>query len=241
MMFFIHSVLSSMFRPVLLPSSGRCFYKNIKAYKCRNVYEGCPESIQPFWISREPIEWPWCNLAANHRRPYCSSVNSQSPVGLVSRQWDAVGWACVHVTSHSEWQIEQISFITTMSLPILQLSCRFFFWQSNTSPTSVSPPTAQIWLPATSGFSQTWNRRWKGGDLWIRRSHSTQTQSTASHCRVTSPTGEWMFMDAQQGLLWMTAKLHQGHANGSRGIQNIWILSGQLSYYLIIVVVLLLP
>jgi hypothetical protein len=28
------------------------------------TYEGCPESIQPFWISREPATLPWCNLAA---------------------------------------------------------------------------------------------------------------------------------------------------------------------------------
>ena len=59
------------------------------------VPEGCPESICPFWISREPVAWPWCNLATSLRRPYCSSVNSHSPVGLVSRQWDAVDWACV--------------------------------------------------------------------------------------------------------------------------------------------------
>jgi len=58
-------------------------------------YEGCPESIQPFWLSREPAAWPWYNLAASQRRPYCASVNSHSPVGLVSRQWDAVDWACV--------------------------------------------------------------------------------------------------------------------------------------------------
>ena len=50
---------------------------------------------QPFWISREPVSWPWCNLAANQRRPYCASMNSHCPVGLVSRQWDAVDWACV--------------------------------------------------------------------------------------------------------------------------------------------------
>jgi len=24
-------------------------------------YEACPENIQPFWISREPVAWPWCN------------------------------------------------------------------------------------------------------------------------------------------------------------------------------------
>jgi len=39
---------------------------------------------------------------------------------------------------HSQWPSQQISFITTMRLPILQLSCRIF-WQSITSPRSVSP------------------------------------------------------------------------------------------------------
>jgi hypothetical protein len=37
----------------------------------------------------------WCNLVGSQRRPYCESVNSHSPVGLVSRQWDAVDWDCV--------------------------------------------------------------------------------------------------------------------------------------------------
>jgi len=31
---------------------------------CR-LYVGCPESIQSFWTSREPVAWPWCNLAAS--------------------------------------------------------------------------------------------------------------------------------------------------------------------------------
>ena len=59
------------------------------------LYEGGPESIRPFWISREPVAWPWCNSAASQRRPYCASVNIHSPVRLISRQWDAVDWACV--------------------------------------------------------------------------------------------------------------------------------------------------
>jgi len=37
------------------------------------VYEVCPESIQPYLISREPVAWPW-NLAASHRTPFCASV-----------------------------------------------------------------------------------------------------------------------------------------------------------------------
>ena len=39
--------------------------------------------------------WPWCNLAASQKRPYCASVKSHSHVGLASRQWDTVDWACV--------------------------------------------------------------------------------------------------------------------------------------------------
>jgi hypothetical protein len=39
--------------------------------------------------------WPWCNLLASQRRPYCASVNSHFPVGLVSQQWDAVDWTCL--------------------------------------------------------------------------------------------------------------------------------------------------
>ena len=61
----------------------------------RRTYQGCLESIQPIWISREPVMWFWCNLAASQRRLYCAFVNSHSPVGLVSRQWDAVDWVCV--------------------------------------------------------------------------------------------------------------------------------------------------
>jgi hypothetical protein len=59
------------------------------------VYEVCPESIRPFWISREPVASPWCNLTASQRRPYCASMNSHCPGGLVSQQWDTVDWACV--------------------------------------------------------------------------------------------------------------------------------------------------
>jgi len=28
-------------------------------------YEGWPESIQPFWTFREPVAWPWPNLAVS--------------------------------------------------------------------------------------------------------------------------------------------------------------------------------
>jgi len=46
------------------------------------------------------VAWPWCNLAASQRTPYWASMNGHSPVGLVSRQWDAVDWACVLCDRH---------------------------------------------------------------------------------------------------------------------------------------------
>jgi hypothetical protein len=59
------------------------------------MYEGCPESIRLFLITREQVWWPYCNLAACQRRPDCASVNSHSPKWLVSWQQDAGDGACV--------------------------------------------------------------------------------------------------------------------------------------------------
>jgi len=41
----------------------------------------------------------------------------------------------------------------------------------------------------------------------MQRSHSTRAQLTASHCRLTSPTGEWLFTDAWWRLIWLAAKI----------------------------------
>ena len=116
---------------------------------------------------------------------YCVTVFGASQ-SAVRPHWLSL---CTVWPSHSQWPSEQISFITTMRLPILELSCRLFFWQSITSPRSVSPPTAQIWLPVISSFSQ--SSPLKGRDLWMRRSHGTQTQSDCSrrHIKVSS---DWL-------------------------------------------------
>jgi hypothetical protein len=105
------------------------------------MYEDFPESIQSFWIFRETFAWPWCNLAVSHRRTYCAPVNSHSLTGLVSRQWDAVDWACVLCDRriHTD-RASRSANLHQCACPILQLTCRlFFFWQSITSPSSVSP------------------------------------------------------------------------------------------------------
>ena len=89
----------------VIPGRRKRFFGSPECPYCARVmnlfiYMSCPESIQPFWISREPVVWPWCNLATSQRRPYSASVNRHSPVGLVSRQWDAVDWACVLCDRH---------------------------------------------------------------------------------------------------------------------------------------------
>jgi len=163
----------------------------------RLKYDGCPQSIRPLWISLEPVMWPWCNLAASNRRPYCASVNSHCPVGLVSRQWDAVDWTCVPCDRHIHNDRASRSTSSRQCTWPFYSSRTGFFGKAPHHPHLSAPHTAQIWLPATSGFSQSYNRRWKGRDLWMQRSRSTQAQSTASHCRLTSPTGEWLFTDEQ--------------------------------------------
>jgi len=96
---------------------------------------------------------------------------------------------CTVWLSHSQWPSEQISFITTMRLPILQLSCRIFL-KIITSARSVSPPYSPDWSPCGFGFSLKLKSPLKGRRLVNATvTHSTQAQLTASHCRLTSPTG----------------------------------------------------
>jgi len=74
--------------------------------KLKVPYKGCLESICPFLISWKLVKWPWCNLAASQRRPYCATINNHSPTGLVSRQWDATDWVVYCVTvkfTMTEW------------------------------------------------------------------------------------------------------------------------------------------
>jgi len=159
--------------------------------------EGCPESIKPFWISLEPVGWPWCNLAANQRRPYCVTVNSRSPVGLVSRQWDAVDWACVLCDRciHNDR--------ASRSASSRQCACPFYrshagFISEGSHHSCLSGPLRPMFCSMRLlAFPKTKIAFEREEICEMRRSHSTQAQSSASHCRLTSPTGEWLFMDVQ--------------------------------------------
>ena len=77
-----------------------------------------------------------------------------SPVGLVSLQWEAVHWVCVLC----DRRIHNDRANRLASSP--QCACPFyssrasFFGQSSHHTALSATLTAQIWLPATSGFSQ---------------------------------------------------------------------------------------
>ena len=111
---------------------GHIFREKIASYRSENT------------ISQEPVAWPWCNLAARQRRPYCLSVNSHPPAGLVSRQWDAVEWAYVLCDRRIHNDRE------SRTANLHRYACTFYssragyFWQSISSPQSVSPPKSRF-------------------------------------------------------------------------------------------------
>jgi hypothetical protein len=66
------------------------------------------------------------------------SLSRGASQSAVRRRWLRL---CTVLPSHSQWPSEQISFITTIHLPILQLSCRFFFFFGKASHhTGLSAP-----------------------------------------------------------------------------------------------------
>ena len=113
------------------------------------TYEVCPESIGPFWISQEPTAWSWCNLAASQRRPHCATVNSHSPVGLVSRQGDAVDWACVlcDLRIHND-QVSRSANLHQCACPFYSSRADFFGKTSNHPGLSapLQPRLGFLWL-----------------------------------------------------------------------------------------------
>ena len=149
-----------------------------------STYVGCPESIQPFWISREPMAWPWCNLVASQRRPYCASVNSQSPVWLVSRQWDAVEWACLLCDRRIKNDRASRSASLRQGACPLYSSRAGFSWQSITFTQVCQPPYSLDLAPCKFWLFPKVKSQLKG---W-RIVNATVTQYTSSVNGVSLPT-----------------------------------------------------
>ena len=76
-----------------------------------------------------------------------------------------IGWEMQQdENGHSYGQLVIGSFSMTMYPLMHHVLCKDFWWNI-TSPRWLSPPTAQILHPATSGFPKNWNHLWKGWDF----------------------------------------------------------------------------
>ena len=118
------------------------------------VDKGCTESIQPFWISRELVAWPWYNLAASRRRRYCVSVNSHFPGGAsqsaVRRHWLTL---CILSDRRINSDRARSASSRQCTCPFCSSRAGFFLAKYHITQVCQPLPTAQIYLPATSDFS----------------------------------------------------------------------------------------
>jgi hypothetical protein len=142
-------------------------------------------------VLREPVVWPWCNLAVSQRRRYCATANSHSSKGPVSRLWDGTDWPCV-LYNHSH---SQISYLSTAILALGKArSCK----EPNLGWRGGLTDVGDMWSFATRACKRA--VEWAGTLLWWTRSapsvilNTTVThytvEPTASHCQLTSPMGE---------------------------------------------------
>ena len=72
-------------------------------------------------------------------------------------------WMIQKATAIGNWWLAASSWMTMYPL-IHYISCRVFLGKHKITQVT-QPPTAQIWCPLTSGFSQNWNYLGKGRDF----------------------------------------------------------------------------
>jgi hypothetical protein len=167
------------------------------------------------------------------RRRWLSLCTVWSSSGLVSRQWDTVDWAFLLCMIVALRMTERADQLPHDSAPAHSKSLVQDFLAKHRI-TQVCQPNleAGYGLLRILAFLKT-KIAVENKEICECDGHTVHKLSqTASHCRLTSPTVQRLYTDAQQGLLWLAATSHQSHATGSRVIRNGWILSGQPSYYI---------
>ena len=204
----------------LYPEIRRLSLGDVCMYVCTG---GCPESIRPFWISREPVAWPWRNLAASQRRLYCASVNSHTPVGLVSRQWDAVDWACV--LCDRRLHIDRAS----RSASSRQCTCAFYSSRAGLFFLAKRHITQVCQHSYSPGLALSCLLAFTKAKIAVENEENCecdghtvqQGQSTASHCRLTSPTGECSRMHSKVSSDWLPS-----YVKSTRPVLEIFKMAG---------------
>jgi hypothetical protein len=193
-------------------------------------FEGCPESIKLFGISRKPVVWPWCNLEASQRRPYSATMKSHSLVGLVSRQWDAVD--SYFVLCDRRVQNDRAS----RSASSRQWVCLFYSSRAGIFGKASHHPGLSALLQPRFGSLRI--LAFHKAKIAVEREEICECDGHTVHkLSQRRLTADWL-APRESGCSRMHSKVsfdrlpsHQGHATGSRDIQNGWILSGQPSYF----------
>jgi hypothetical protein len=172
------------------------------------------------------VAWPWCNLAVNQRRHYCTPVNSHSPVGLVSRQWDAVDWACTLCSRHIHNDRASRSALSR------QYACPFYSSHAGFSSKVSHHPSVSA--PLQPRFGSLLLLAFPKAKIAVEREEICECEvHTVHELSQRRLTADWLapresdLTDADEGLLWLAAKLHEVYATSSRDISNSWLLSGQ--------------
>ena len=151
-------------------------------------------------------------------------------MGLVSRQWDAVDWACVLCDRriHND-RASRSANLHQCACPFYSCRAGFFCFGKTSHHPGLSAP-----LQLISGFLKF--LIFPKAKIAVESEEMCECNGhTVNKLSQRLLTADWLaprecdFTDAHC-LLWLAAKLHQGHATGSRDIQYGCILSGQASY-----------
>ena len=125
-------------------------------------------------------------------QPVKGDITAHSPVESVSRQWDAVDWVCVLCDRriHDDWASRSAS----------SQQCTFPFHSSHAGFFDKTLHHSGLSAPLQPTFGSLRLLAFPKAKITIEREeicecdgHTTQAQSMASHCQLTSPTGEWLF------------------------------------------------
>ena len=118
--------------------------------------------------------------------PWVSSVSSETPLTELVH--------CVTVVFTITERADQLHYDNA---PVHSTALVQAFLARHHITQVCQPPYSTDLVPSDFWFFPKLKPPLKGRVFVNGRSHSTLAQSKASHCRLTSPTGEWLFTDAQ--------------------------------------------
>jgi hypothetical protein len=161
-----------------------------------NVYNHC-EYLEN-WLHSLDVAWQ-----PVRGDQHCASMNSHSPMGLVSWHWDTVDWACVicDCCIHSDW-VSRSASSWHCPCPFYS-SCAGFFGEASHHPGLSAPILSRfgsLWLPAFPTAKITIEREEIVNAMVTVRKHS-QWCLTANWLAPRESDCSWMHSKISSGCL----------------------------------------